>query len=285
LGLSDERRLLAVHAHPDDESITTGGLLARCAGLGIRTRLVTCTDGRRGPVNPELGLTLTPDQLVQARWSELRAAASILGVTEVDWLGYHDSGMAGSPDNTAPGSFWSQPCDRLVGQMTGILRRFRPHVVVTYDAFGFTGHPDHIQTHRVVLLGVEAAAEPRLVPSEGAAWSVGRIFHPVFPVSAFDRFVADEIRASRGHPFANLSATQVNYICLDQLVTHTVDIRDHYERKRLALSAHRTQIGPHNPLLARAALARREREHFRLALERSMLADFGDVFEPAECTA
>lgn len=103
----------------------------------------------------------------------------------------------------------------------------------------------------------------------------------MFPVSAFDRYVAEEICAGRGHPFEGRSSMQVNYLSPDQLVTHTVDIRDHYQRKRLALSAHRTQIGPHNPLLARAALARREREHFRLASKRPMAADFGDVFEPA----
>jgi LmbE family N-acetylglucosaminyl deacetylase len=165
--------------------------------------------------------------------------------------------------------------------MVGIMRRFRPHAVVTYDPFGATGHPDHIQAHRVTLLAVEAATEPHAFPDQGMLWTVNQVFYPVFPISAMERFIAEDLRAGRAHPFDGRSSVEINYTRSDETVTHQVDIREVYERKREALHAHRTQVGPHYPLLPRAALARREHEHFRLAFDRSADADFGDIFEPS----
>lgn len=281
--VSAERRLLAVHAHPDDESITTGGLLARCPAAGVRTCLVTCTDGRYGPVNPELGLTLTPDGLAEVRAAELHAAARALGVDEVHRLGYHDSGMTGSPHNQARHAFWAQPYETLVERMVDVIRRFRPHMVVTYDPFGCTGHPDHIQAHRVTLLAVEAAAEAHAFPTGGAPWGVRRVLYPVFPVTAMERFITEDLQAGRPHPFDGRPTTEINYTRPDEMVTHRVDIRAVYERKRDALHAHRTQVGPHYPQLYRAGLARREHEHFRLAWRTGSPGpadDFRDLFEP-----
>lgn len=275
----EERRVLAVHAHPDDESITTGGLLARCAVAGVRVWLVTCTDGRYGPVNPDLGLELTPDELAEVRRTEVGAAATVLGVAGLDWLGFHDSGKTGSPHNEEPRAFWAQPLDTLIERMVGILRRCRPHVVVTYDPFGATGHPDHVQAHRVTLLAVEAAREPNAFSGRGASWTVGQVFYPVFPISAMERFIDEDVRAGRGHPFDGRTGAEINYTRSDETVTHRVEIREVYDRKRDALHAHRTQIGPHYPQLYRAALARRDYEHFRLALDRSAGPDFGDIFE------
>lgn len=280
-----EPRLLAVHAHPDDESITTGGLLARCLRSAVRTRLVTCTDGRHGPVNPELGMTLTPDGLADVRAAELTAAADVLGIGMVDRLGYHDSGMTGSPHNQAPAAFWSQPIDVLVGRIVGVLRAFRPHVVVTYDPFGGTGHPDHIQAHRVTMLGVAAAGEPHAFAELGPAWEVGQVFYPVFPRSALDRFVDEDLRAGLPHPFDGRDATTVNYVRPDATVTHVVDIAAVHDVKTAALHSHRTQVGPHYPQLYRAALARREYEHFRLAHEnrnRDWPSAFSEVFKPVD---
>src|SRR5262249_21478417 len=155
-----------------------------CADAGFGTLLVTCTDGRHGPVNPDLGLRLSPGELALKRREELRAAADILGVGEVVWLGYHDSGMFGSSNNQRAEAFWAQPVDAPLERLVGIVRLFRPHVVVAYDPFGGTGHPDHIQAHRMTLLAVEAAAEGHLFPDAGPRWSVDHLFYPVFPVSA-----------------------------------------------------------------------------------------------------
>lgn len=280
-----ERRLLAVHAHPDDESITTGGLLARCRASEIPTCLVTCTDGRQGPVNPDLGLVLTPDGLAQRRTAELGAAASLLGIGKVHRLGYRDSGMSASPHTVTPYSFCAQPLDVLVEVMVGIIRRFRPHVVVTYDPFGCTGHPDHVRTHRVTLLAVEAATEAHVLPTEGRPWTVSQVLYPVFPTSTMESFITEELQAGRPHPFEGRSAAEVNYTRPDETVTHRVDIREVYECKREALHAHRTQIGSHYPQLYLAALARREHEHFRLAWHRrpqGSARDFQDLFESVD---
>jgi N-acetyl-1-D-myo-inositol-2-amino-2-deoxy-alpha-D-glucopyranoside deacetylase len=109
LTVGQSRRLRVVHAHPDDESITTDDLLSRCGLAGIRTTLVTCTDGRYGPVNPELGVRLTHDQLADARARELDEAARTLAILQVRRLGHHDSSMTGLTQNQAPRAFWVQP--------------------------------------------------------------------------------------------------------------------------------------------------------------------------------
>jgi LmbE family N-acetylglucosaminyl deacetylase len=277
----EERRLLAVHAHPDDEAITTGGLLARCAAAGIGTVLVTCTDGRRGPVNPELGLELEPEALARTRRDELHASAAVLGVGEVVWLGYEDSGMGGASSNFAAGAFWARPMDELVGRLVSVVRRCRPQVVVTYDPFGCTGHPDHVQAHRVTLLAVAAAGEGHVYPDAGVPWTVERGFYPVFPRSAMEAFIAEVVAAGEPHPFAGRAAMEVSYVRPDDVVTHRVDIAAVYDRKREALYSHRTQVGPHYPQLYRAALARREHEHFALAWQVGRAEPFGDIFEPA----
>jgi N-acetyl-1-D-myo-inositol-2-amino-2-deoxy-alpha-D-glucopyranoside deacetylase len=275
------RRLLVVHAHPDDESITTGGLLARCGLGGIRTTLVTCTDGRYGPVNPELGLRLTPDQLADARAAELDEAARILAISEVRRMGHHDSNMPGLTQNHAPQAFWAQPIETLVATLVDVIREVGPHVVVTYDAFGNTGHPDHVQAHRVTMLAVAAASETRCFPAAGSSWSVRQVFHSVYPISALRQFVDEEQRAGRAHPLDGRDPSEINYARPDEDATHRVDISEVYDRKARALHAHHTQVGPHYPLLYRVALARRHYEHFRLAWQRQSNPGFDDIFEPA----
>jgi len=271
---------MVVHAHPDDESITTGGLLARCASAGVRTCVVTCTDGRYGPVNPELGVALSPDQLAVAHAAELEAAAAELDVDELRQLGYHDSGMTGSSTNGAAQAFWSQPIDSVVARIVELIREFRPQVVVTYDPFGCTGHPDHIQAHRVAVLAVEAAAEGHIFTEAGAAWMVSRLFYPVYPISSMRRFIDESLDHGQPHPMGGQAAEAINYTRPDDTVTHRVDIREVYASKRNALSQHRTQVGPHYPQMYRAALARRDYEHFRLVVDRPCSWDFDDLLEP-----
>ncbi len=271
------RRIMLVHAHPDDESISTGGLLARCADLGITTSLVCCTDGRYGPVSPELGVQLTPAQLADVRRTELDAATAVLGTPDVHWLGHHDSDMTGSARNSLPEAFWAQPMDQLVACLVGALRSARPHAVITYDAFGSTGHPDHIQAHRMTLLALEAAAEENVLPDAGPTWQVGTLWYPVFPISALRSFIDEEVDAGREHPFGGTPAEGINYGRPDESVTHRVEIGAVFDRKRAALLAHSSQVGSHYPALYRAALARREFEHFRLVQRRDGGPDFGDL--------
>jgi LmbE family N-acetylglucosaminyl deacetylase len=155
--------LMAVHAHPDDEATGTGGVLARYAAEGVRTVLVTCTDGGCGdgpggvkPGDPGHD----PAAVVAMRRAELEASCAVLGVTELEVLDYADSGMMGWPTNDQPGAFWTTPVEQAAGRLAALMEHYRPDVVVTYDPNGFYGHPDHIQAHRVTMAALEQTQLP-----------------------------------------------------------------------------------------------------------------------------
>lgn len=248
--------LLAVHAHPDDEVIATGGVLARAAAEGRRTMVVTCTDGRRGEIVGEgMDADAIRPRLAEVRADELADALAILGVAEHAFLGYHDSGMdaeasdhgvmVGAEGAADPDSFWRADLHEAVGRLVAVIRRFRPSVVVTYDAFGGYGHPDHVQAHRVSVLAVEAAGVPVLYPDAGPAWHVAKTYLSTFPRSTIAQANAAFAAAGLPSPFGD--ATDPDQIPMgtpDELVTTTVDVRDHLDVKQRALRAHATQIAP-----------------------------------------
>ena len=237
-------RLLTVHAHPDDETITMGGLLAQCADRGISTSVVCCTDGKVATIfDPEYAANeaeIRP-RLKQIREAELRQACAILGVSEVNFLEYGDSGMAGTETNDAPGSFWRAPMDEAVGRVVAHIRRFRPHVVVTYDGNGGYGHPDHIQAHRVTLLAVEAAYHA-VYPDLGPSWRVSKLYYTAFPRSEARRIAELAKTAGMKPPFGDTDPDSLEFITPDDWVTTAVNCRDQLGRKRQALSAHRSQL-------------------------------------------
>ena len=154
---------MAVHAHPDDEAISTGGVLARYAAEGLRTVLVTCTDGGcgDGPGGIKPGQDgFDRAAVVAERSAELDRSCAVLAVEHRESLGYPDSGMMGWPENEAPGSFWTTPVEEAAGRLAELMGRYQPHVVVTYDANGFYGHPDHIQAHRITMRASELTGIP-----------------------------------------------------------------------------------------------------------------------------
>jgi N-acetyl-1-D-myo-inositol-2-amino-2-deoxy-alpha-D-glucopyranoside deacetylase len=154
-----ERRLLLVHAHPDDESIATGGVMAKYAADGATVTLVTCTRGEQGEIVPEdLRHLGTGKPLADVRVDELADAMSVLKVTDHRFLGpYEDSGMIGTPENERATAFWNADLDEATAHLVKVIEETRPQVVVTYDEHGGYGHPDHIQAHRVTNLAVTAA--------------------------------------------------------------------------------------------------------------------------------
>ncbi|MFD0820503.1 PIG-L family deacetylase [Micromonospora zhanjiangensis] len=171
--------LMAVHAHPDDEATSTGGVLARYAAEGITTVVVTCTDGRCGDgpggVKPgEAGHD--PEAVVTMRQAELTASCKALEVTHLETLGYHDSGMMGWATNDLPGAFWNTPVEEAAERLAGLIRKYRPDVVVTYDENGFYGHPDHIQAHRITMAAVAKTDVP------------AKVYWTTVPRSAFQEF-------------------------------------------------------------------------------------------------
>ena len=241
-----ERGLLAVHAHPDDEVIMTGGVIAAATSRGHRAAVVTCTGGERGEV---VGDGMDPDEvgprLGEVRFAELEESLSILGAGEPRLLGYRDSGMMGEASNADPGAFWVAPFDEAVGRLVAHIRSFRPDVLVTYDAFGGYGHPDHIQAHRVAVVGVEAAAMPALYPQAGAAWRTPKVYLATMPRSAIVQ--AGRLLAERGLPSPFGDASDVNEVVMgvdDADIEAAVDVRPWIDQKWAALRAHRSQIGP-----------------------------------------
>ncbi len=249
--MAGERRLLSVHAHADDETITMGGLLATCDDRGIRTANICCTDGKLASIVAEdMPEETTRPRLAEIRQEELRAACAILGVDEVHFLGYGDSGMWGEPTNQLPDAFWKADIDVAVGRMVEHIRRFRPHVVVTYDGVGGYGHPDHIQTHRVTLLAVEAAHMKSMYPEAGEPWRVPKLYYTSIPLSFLKR--ASEMARAAGMepPFGVENPEDLPFVTPDEWITTTVDIREGVRRKRQALVAHRSQISPDWPMLA-----------------------------------
>jgi N-acetyl-1-D-myo-inositol-2-amino-2-deoxy-alpha-D-glucopyranoside deacetylase len=162
--MTSERRLLLVHAHPDDESIYTGATMARYAGEGARVTLVTCTLGELGEIIPPSLAYLAAekeDRLGEYRIGELAAACAALGVTDHRFLGgpgrWRDSGMMGTEGNDDPRCFWRADVDQAAQALLDVIGEVRPQVLLTYDADGAYGHPDHIQAHRVAWRACELA--------------------------------------------------------------------------------------------------------------------------------
>jgi LmbE family N-acetylglucosaminyl deacetylase len=224
--------LMAVHAHPDDEATGTGGVLAKAAAEGIRTVLVTCTDGRCGDgpdgVKPgEPGHN--PDAVVQMRQTELEKSCAVLNVSHLELLNYADSGMMGWPTNDAPGSFWSTPVDDAAARLAELIREYEPDVVVTYDENGFYGHPDHIQAHRITMAALSATDLP------------AKVYWTTAPRSKMAEFgaVMRELGADWDEPGEDPGMPEIGLP--DEQITTWVDASEFGGQKYEALAAHASQ--------------------------------------------
>lgn len=225
--------LMAVHAHPDDEAIGTGGVLARCAAEGIRTVLVTCTNGELGDgpggVKPgEEGHD--PSAVVVMRRGELEAACKVLGVAHLELLGYRDSGMMGWQQNDDPGSFWKVAVADAAARLAALMDRYQPEVVVTYDDNGFYGHPDHIQAHRITMRAAEQTAIPRKIYETAVAREDVAEMYSRFKDLGIDIDGAEELDPDNP-PFGVPRST----------ITTTVDVAAFVDAKRDAIVAHGSQ--------------------------------------------
>jgi N-acetyl-1-D-myo-inositol-2-amino-2-deoxy-alpha-D-glucopyranoside deacetylase len=237
------RRLLLVHAHPDDESIETGATMAAYAASGAEVTLVTCTLGELGEVIPPGLAHLTAgagDALGAHRASELAAACAALGVRDHRFLGgpgrWRDSGMMGLPANAAPGCFWQADPAQAAAELAAVIRAVRPQVVVTYDARGFYGHPDHIQAHRVSRRALTLAADAAVGP-----WRVAKFYATAMPRSV----LAGAIKLGPAAPpgFREVrSVADLPFGVPDEQVTTEIDGRAQLAAKAAAMRAHATQI-------------------------------------------
>jgi len=268
------RRLLFVHAHPDDETIGTGATMAKYVAEGAHVTLVTCTLGEEGEVLvPELSRLAAgeADQLGGYRISELASACAALGVTDHRFLGgvgrYRDSGMMGVPANDNPRCFWRADLTEAAEHLVAVIREVRPQVVVTYDPNGFYGHPDHIQAHRVVTEGVRLAADPEVAPASGPAWRVSKVYWTAVPKSALQRGI-EHFTESAENPFALVtSADELPFGSLDEEIAARIDASAYQSAKLTALRAHATQISADSWLYTLAGSANGEFgiEYYQLA--------------------
>jgi N-acetyl-1-D-myo-inositol-2-amino-2-deoxy-alpha-D-glucopyranoside deacetylase len=269
----DPRRLLLVHAHPDDESIGTGATMAAYATQGAAVTLVTCTRGELGEIiPPELAYLADGDggRLGEYRAGELAAACAALGVTDHRFLGgpgrWRDSGMMGLPSNEVPGCFWRADAGEAAAELAAVIREVAPQVIVTYDANGFYGHPDHIQAHRVTRRAVRVAADPAAVAGGGAPWRVAKLYATAMPRSVL-------ARAIRLGPDAPARFTQAGTVAdlpfgvADDQVTTEVDGTGQRAAKVAALRSHATQIAVEDPYFALSDMVGQRigaREHYTL---------------------
>ncbi|MGC8873146.1 MAG: PIG-L family deacetylase [Chloroflexia bacterium] len=232
------RTLLALFAHPDDESFATGGTLARYARAGVRVVLGCATRGEAGIVHEE-GMP-QPEDMGRVREEELRCACRVLGVEELRFLGYRDSGMAGAPDNDHPLALIRADPEEVVSRLLVLFGEFHPEVVITFGPDGGYGHPDHVAIHNFVRLAWERASETGHPPRKlyflaRPRSALRRLRQKMWELGLIDRPPDEEEIERFGLP--------------DDQVTTRLDIRPYLEIKRQALRCHRTQLPPKSPWL------------------------------------
>lgn len=219
--------LVSFHAHPDDEAIATGGTLAKVAAEGHRVVVVFATRGEHGEVDD--GVLDPGEELWQRRVAETHAAAALLGVARVEFLGYLDSGMVDTPENKAPGSFWQADVDEAADRLAAILAEEGAQVLTIYDERGNYGHPDHIQVHRVGLRAAEGAGVQKLYMATANRDHLRRLLTQAaeFGIDPSEAFDPDEF---------DLGVDEGR-------ITATVDVHAFLDQKRASMAAHASQIG------------------------------------------
>jgi LmbE family N-acetylglucosaminyl deacetylase len=260
------KRLLGVFAHPDDEGGISGALLQYSA-LGVETGLVCATRGEVGEIaDPALA---TPENLAQVREGEMRAAAEVLGVHNLWFLGYRDSGMAGTADNQDPHAFMQTSAAEVVGKLVAIIRQFRPQVMVTFDETGAYGHPDHIAIYRHTTSAFYAAADAEQFPEHGPAHLVSKLYYTAFPRS-FVREMGAWLKSQNYEgSFSNLDPEKLGIP--DEQISVRLNVERWLEAKDRSWSMHRTQANS-NAIMAELPkeilLGWRSHEYYQLAATR-----------------
>jgi LmbE family N-acetylglucosaminyl deacetylase len=231
------RCLMAVHAHPDDEVFSTGGILARSAQEGDRVVVVYCTNGEAGEMHdsdrvPEEAMP----RLGEIRQEEARQACALLGVTDVEFLGYRDSGMKDTEENSNPAAFANAAVDDAVERLVKVIRSTQPQVIVAYDEDGGYGHPDHIMAHRI---GVEAFQ--RL---QGEPGGPEKLYFSARSREGFRRYVEAIKEHGLTVPWIEGDFNFDEYGVPDSEITAHIDVAPFVGLKKQALAVHRTQIRP-----------------------------------------
>ena len=243
------KRLLLVHAHPDDETINNGVTMAKYAEAGTAVTLVTCTRGEEGEVLVSELANLASDKddkLGEYREIELKDAMDQLGIKDFRFLGspnkkWRDSGMMGTPQNDRDNVFWQADLDEAANELVKIILEIKPQVLITYDEFGGYGHPDHIKAHRVAMRAAELAAEQ--------GWQVSKIYWNTIPRSVIQMGI-EKMKEVGSDFFGAQSADDLPFAKPDELVTTVVNAPEYVPQKLAAMKAHATQISVDGPFFA-----------------------------------
>ena len=277
-----DRRILLVHAHPDDESIGNGATMAKYAADGVQVTLVTCTAGEEGEIlTPEIAHLAADreDGLGPHRIEELAAALKAFGVTDHRFLGgpghFRDSGMkwaddgsATVADETRPDTFWHADLTVAADLLVEIIREVRPQVLVTYDQFGGYGHPDHIQAHRVATYATALAAVRSYRPELGEAWDIPKVYWDAMSKSQMAEGIRKLREAGDEVSFEGWDPDNLPWGQTDEELDAKVEADDYAEAKMDAMKAHASQIAVDGPFFALSNNAGSEvwgTEFYRLA--------------------
>jgi len=247
--VSAARRLLLVHAHPDDETIGNGVTMAKYATAGTQVTLVTCTRGEEGEVLLSELANLASDKddkLGEQRIIELKNAMYELGIKDYRFLGapnkkWRDSGMMGTPQNDRNDVFWQTDLDEAALELVKIILETKPQVLITYDEFGGYGHPDHIKAHRVAMRAAELAIDQ--------GWQISKIYWNTTPRSVVQEGI-EKMKEVGSDFFGAESVEDLPWAKPDELVTTVINAPEFVPQKLAAMKAHATQISIDGPFFA-----------------------------------
>jgi len=243
--------LMIVHAHPDDEVIGSGGTLAQYSDQGINTVLVTATLGEEGEiVVADMDTPENHARLADIRREELRKATEILGIKHQEFLGYRDSGMVGRPSNEHPECFHQANLDEATGRLVRLVRAYRPQVLVSYNAAGGYGHPDHIACHKVTLAAFDAAADRERYTEAGPAWAPLKLYEMSRPRELTQQGWEQMRERGLKTPLDNPDYDIARFTVPIAQITTAINVSAYIQRKRAALLEHRTQIAADGPFFA-----------------------------------
>lgn len=268
-------RLLAIHAHPDDESSKGAATTAKYAAEGNRVMVVTCTGGERGSIlNPAMEKPGVMENMVNIRRDEMREAAEALGIEHV-WLGHEDSGLPqGDPLPPLPeGCFALTDGVKVAEELVGIIREFRPHAIITYDENGGYPHPDHLKVHEASMIAWERAGDADFAPEAGEPWTPLKLYYTHgFVRQRMQLFHDLLVREGKTSPYAPmLERWERNRADIMARVTTQVECSAYFPNREAALLAHATQIDPAGAFMATPVEVQQElwpTEEFELAATR-----------------
>ena len=235
--------LLAVFAHPDDESFGPGGTLAKYAAEGVDVWLVCATDGDAGTVDAEMLDSFA--NTAQLRAAELCCAAQALGLRGVDWLGYRDSGMAGTADNHHPQSLFQAPMEQVVARIVASIRQHQPQVIICDNQYGGYGHPDHIKLHQATVQAFAAAGDATRHPEAGLPWQPQRLYFTAFSPGLLKLLVRlmPLVRRNPRQFGRNKDIDLIQIVSWETPVHARVDVRPYLDIKQRASACHKSQGG------------------------------------------